>query len=73
MVQMSQCGLSLAQKAPSQFGNPALGPRSAKVLGKAYVTGNAIIGGTAAILGGEWDGSEGEILSGSWSAPGVPA
>jgi len=36
------------------------------------VYGNARIGGTAVILGGKWDGSEGEILSGRWLAPGVP-
>jgi len=40
--------------------------------GDAKVGGKARIGGTAVILGGEWDGSEGEVLSGTWLAPGVP-
>jgi len=46
---------------------------NAKVKGKAYVFGKARISGTAIILGGFWDGSEGEITSGTWRGPGVPA
>jgi carbonic anhydrase/acetyltransferase-like protein (isoleucine patch superfamily) len=57
----------------------------AKVYGNAVVTGyarlqnfaqvggNARIGGTAEIRGGTWDGSEGEITSGRWMAPGKRA
>lgn len=37
----------------------------------AQVYGNARIGGDAVILGGTWDGSEGESTSGCWKAPGV--
>lgn len=46
---------------------------SAIVTDYAQVSGKARIGGDAVILGGKWDGSEGEILSGRWIAPGVPA
>ena len=54
--------------------------QNAKVYGNAQVRGtfrsevniwgNARIGGTAIILGGTWDGSEGEITEGTWTAPG---
>jgi hypothetical protein len=50
----------------------------AKVSGKAHVLGNAQvygyadISGDAVILGGKWDGSEGPITSGTWSAPDIP-
>jgi len=43
------------------------------VYGEAKCFGKARIGGNAVILGGKWDGSEGEITSGAWLAPGVPA
>lgn len=45
----------------------------AQVLGKAKLLRGARIGGTSIILGGIWDGTEGEILSGSWLSPGVSA
>jgi hypothetical protein len=43
----------------------------AQVSGYARVSGDARIGGTAEIIGGVW--YKGEILSGRWKAPGVPA
>lgn len=46
---------------------------NAKVTGTAWISGRARIGGRAVILGGKWDGSEGEVTSGRWKAPGVPA
>jgi hypothetical protein len=51
---------------------------NAVVFGKAQVAGAqlegfASIGGTALILGGRWDGSEGEITSGKWRGPDIPA
>lgn len=45
----------------------------ALVHGYAVVTGNARISGDAVILGGTWDGSEGEITSGRWLSPKVSA
>jgi hypothetical protein len=44
----------------------------ARVYGEAHVRGHARIHGTAFLLGGVWDGSEGEITKGRWRAPGVP-
>ena len=46
---------------------------NAKVYGSARVYGSAKIGGTAILIGGSWNGFEGEITSGKWKAPGVPA
>ncbi len=39
----------------------------------AYVDGTAQIGGQAIILGGVWDGSEGEVTKGQWVGPNQPA
>jgi formylmethanofuran dehydrogenase subunit C len=57
----------------------------ARVTGQAMVSGDAVvkgdnvwiveaarIGGTAVILGGSWNGSEGEVTEGTWIAPGYP-
>ena len=44
----------------------------AVVMGKAKVFGRANISGSTVIYGGNWDGSEGEITSGSWEGPGIP-
>jgi len=33
------------------------------------VYGKAVIGGTAVILGGKWNGSEGPIMEGTWKSP----
>lgn len=53
-------------------GDAEVGGR-AVIKGNALVKGNAVIKGKAIIYGGTWDGSEGPITSGTWSAPGVPA
>jgi hypothetical protein len=41
----------------------------AEVGGHAEVAGKARIGGTAKILEGYWNGSEGEVLGGTWRSP----
>ena len=66
------------------FGNALVGGKAdvgghAQVFGKAQVAGDAVVGGTARIggtahiLGGRWNGSEGEVTEGEWVSPGVPS
>lgn len=61
-------GSAMVWKNAMVYGNAQVYGK-AKVYGDAQVFGNARIGGTAIISGGQWDGSEGEITSGTWSSP----
>lgn len=60
------------------YGNAVVGvPFAMDGYGRTFarpeISGKARIGGTAIILSGRWDGSEGEVTEGIWIAPGVPA
>ena len=64
-------GYAVVEDEARVFGNAHVYGH-ARVGEYAVVEGEARIGGKAVILGGTWDGSEGEILEGTWIAPGVP-